>query len=377
MSTHEVLARTIYVGNIQSIPDQQLQEYFQRLATIEAFYHHYSNPADEWLIDYRFIRFAPHTDMNLFLTNKVDHTICRVHLDIRSCEDACRDETRLISDRKICIAHTDSKLNRNVVKKVTEHFYSTIFTSITLSSHQAFTKYGRILNCQCVSSGNGIEYVYIEFESINAVRSALTPGQRHFAGRTSLAVKQPLRPASVTCKLEPMSNQRQKPLANPSSPHQKRTPASVDIAQYSSYSAKRRGDTIDDGLGKSNRSSDSGRSESHLQPCVSVVRTPNVRCPSNDRSSISEVSTDGELVQHCSEEQLKELEAEYDLIIRRDFDEISYQVDRFLRTQVKSYRKLQQLIADELEEGEIKSISPSPSMNSDTRHYRKRTRLSD
>ena len=136
MSTDQSLARTVYVGNIQSIPDEQLREYFQRLASIEAFYHHCSNPADEWLVDYRFIRFAPLTDMSLFLTNKVDHTICRIQLDIHSYDDACREGTRLISDRKICVAHTDPRLNRNVVKKVTKHFRSNILSSMNLSFHR-------------------------------------------------------------------------------------------------------------------------------------------------------------------------------------------------------------------------------------------------
>jgi len=67
---------------------------------------------------------------------------------------------------------------------------------------KAFTRYGRILNCTCVSSGNGVEYVYIEFDSINSVRSIFSSGQNHFAGRTSLAVKQPLRPSQVGVKAE-------------------------------------------------------------------------------------------------------------------------------------------------------------------------------
>ena len=44
--------------------------------------------------------------------------ICRIRLDIHPYEAAFRDETRLVLDRKICIAHTDSKLDRNVIKKV-------------------------------------------------------------------------------------------------------------------------------------------------------------------------------------------------------------------------------------------------------------------
>jgi hypothetical protein len=70
---------------------------------------------------------------------------------------------------------------------------------------QAFAKYGRILNCTCVSSGNGVEYVYVEFESINSVRSVFAIGQRHFAGKASLAVKQALRPSQVGAKIECIS----------------------------------------------------------------------------------------------------------------------------------------------------------------------------
>lgn len=179
-------SHTIYVGNIQSLKDDQLRDYFQRFGQIEALYHNCTRAAEEWLIDHRFIRFTSDTDMSVFLTNQVDHMICRIRLDIHPYQVAFRDETRLISDRKICIAHTDSKLNRNVIKK-------------------AFTKYGRILNCTCVSSGNGVEYVYIEFESINVVRSITESKQRHFAGRTPLAVEKILRPSQIGAKLECIS----------------------------------------------------------------------------------------------------------------------------------------------------------------------------
>ncbi|CAF3710254.1 unnamed protein product [Rotaria sp. Silwood1] len=129
-------SNTIYVGNIQSIDDNTLREYFQRFGEIESLNHNCSRAVDEWLIDYRFIRFSSDTDINIFLTNKIDHTICRIRLDIHSYDAAFNDDTRLTLDRKICIAHTNTKLDRNIVKK-------------------AFTRYGRILNCTCVSSGNG------------------------------------------------------------------------------------------------------------------------------------------------------------------------------------------------------------------------------
>jgi hypothetical protein len=122
MNSHSI--NTIYVGNIQSIDDDTLHEYFQRFGDIEAFYHNGTRAADEWLIDYRFIRFSPDTDINVFLTNKIDHTICRIRLDIHSYDAAFNDETRLILDRKICIAHTNPKLDRNIIKKVISlHFF--------------------------------------------------------------------------------------------------------------------------------------------------------------------------------------------------------------------------------------------------------------
>ena len=61
-------SNTIYVGNIQSIDDDTLREYFQRFGAIEEFFHNCSRAADEWLIDYRFIRFSSDTDMNIFLS---------------------------------------------------------------------------------------------------------------------------------------------------------------------------------------------------------------------------------------------------------------------------------------------------------------------
>jgi len=208
-------SNTIYVGNIQSIKDEQLREYFERFGKIEAFYNNCTRAADQWLIDYRFIRFSSDTDMNSILTNKIDHTICRIRLDIHSYQAAFSDETRLILDRKICIAHTDPKLDRNVIKK-------------------SFTKYGRVLNCTCVSSGNGVEYVYIEFESINSVRSVFANGQRHYAGRTSLAVKQPLRPSQVGGKIEFIEKELREPSITVY-PSRQLLNSNVDTAQYTSF----------------------------------------------------------------------------------------------------------------------------------------------
>ena len=71
-----------------------------------------------------------------------------------------------------------------------------------------------------------------------------------------------------------------------------------------------------------------------------------------------------------SQQQLKDYEDEYELIIRQDLDEITYQVDKFLRSQSKTYKKLRQYILDELqsqssssenEEGEIVSNCSSSS----------------
>ena len=203
-----MLSTTIYVGNIQSIKDEQLREYFERFGQIEAFYHNCTRAADEWLIDYRFIRFTSDTNMNALLSNKIDHLISRIRLDIHPYDAVFREETRLTLDRKICIAHTDPKLDRNMVKK-------------------AFTRYGRVLNCTCVSSGNGVEYVYIEFDTVNAVQAVLARNQRHFAGRTSLAVRKPIRPSEIEVKKEAMPI-NEKPIVKHSSTQR------VDIAQYSS-----------------------------------------------------------------------------------------------------------------------------------------------
>lgn len=111
-------SKIIYIGNIQSIDDDTLREYFQRFGEIEEYFHNCTRAADQWLIDYRFIRFSSTTDINIFLTNKVDHTISRIHLDIHTYDAAFNEQTRLVTDRKICIAHTNPKLDRNVIKKV-------------------------------------------------------------------------------------------------------------------------------------------------------------------------------------------------------------------------------------------------------------------
>jgi hypothetical protein len=50
---------------------------------------------------------------------------------MHSYDAAFLDETRLMSDRKICIAHTNPKLDRNIVKKVSRE---SISNSTTVSS---------------------------------------------------------------------------------------------------------------------------------------------------------------------------------------------------------------------------------------------------
>ncbi|CAF1019128.1 unnamed protein product [Adineta ricciae] len=258
-------SNVIYVGNVQSIDDKTLREYFQRFGDIEEFFHNCTRAADEWLIDYRFIRFSPETDINVFLTNKIDHTICRIRLDIHSYDAAFHEDARLMLDRKVCIAHTNPRLDRNVIKK-------------------AFTRYGRILNCTCVSSGNGVEYVYIEFDSINSVRSVFASGQTHFAGRTSLAVKPALRPSQVGIKVE------------------QNLPAN---------------------------SKDWYRDD-QLKP-VKNAPQPISRALSTSCNVVDQ-------------QQIKDLEREYNVIIQKDFDEITYQIDKYLRKQREKYRQFHEYI---------------------------------
>ena len=109
---------TIYVGNILTINDDELRAYFERLAPVETIYHNCSDRNKFWLLDYRFIRFSADTDLSIFLNNQVDHTIGRIQLEIHSFDMANAQNTRLVSDRKICIAHRNPTLNRNLVKKV-------------------------------------------------------------------------------------------------------------------------------------------------------------------------------------------------------------------------------------------------------------------
>lgn len=65
---------------------------------------------------------------------------------------------------------------------------------------------------------------------------------------------------------------------------------------------------------------------------------------------------------------MKEYEHDYNLIIRQDFDEITYQIDKLLQSQKQSYRKIREFILNELhsqssssssEDGEIDSSSSS------------------
>jgi len=45
-----------------------------------------------------------------------------------------------------------------------------------------------------------------------------------------------------------------------------------------------------------------------------------------------------------SQQELKDLEQEYNLVIQKDFDEITYQIDKYLQKQREKYKKLHKLI---------------------------------
>ena len=70
-----------------------------------------------------------------------------------------------------------------------------------------------------------------------------------------------------------------------------------------------------------------------------------------------------------SREQLKAFERDYDLIIRQDFDEMTYQIEKCLEQQNHSYKKIRQLFfkhrrhSSDSDEGEIDSRSSSDSEN--------------
>lgn len=77
-----------------------------------------------------------------------------------------------------------------------------------------------------------------------------------------------------------------------------------------------------------------------------------------------------------SQQQLKDYEQDYEIIIRRDFDEITYQIDKFLQNQDQSYKKVQKFLINQLrsqlsssssssseEDGELDS-SPTSTLNS-------------
>jgi hypothetical protein len=76
---------------------------------------------------------------------------------------------------------------------------------------------------------------------------------------------------------------------------------------------------------------------------------------------------------------LKEYEHDYNLIIRQDFDEITYQIDKLLQSQKQSYRKIREFILNELrsqssssssEDGEI-DTSSSDSENLSSRQKKR------
>ncbi|CAF0880498.1 unnamed protein product [Adineta steineri] len=349
MNSSPSSSNTIYVGNIQSIKDEQLQEYFQQFGKIESLYHNCTRGVDEWLIDYRFIKFSSNTNMSAILTNTYDHTICRIRLDVHPYDAVFSDETRLTSDRKICIAHTNSILQRNVIQK-------------------AFKRYGRILNCTCVSSGNGVEYVYVEFETINSVRSVFASNQTHFAGRTSLAVKQPLRPSQVAPKIEslPVNKRECTEVLTPRYSHRQRRDSNVDTAQYTSLASHQ--NMIEEELRTSTPTSDRLLNSSS-QSQNELLLIPTDTQPANNES-----------LQTCSQQQLKVYEREYDLIIRKTFDEITYEIEKFLQNQKQSYKKLQKYILTELqsessssseEEGEI-TESKLSSLSKNSKYYPKK-----
>ena len=67
------------------------------------------------------------------------------------------------------------------------------------------------------------------------------------------------------------------------------------------------------------------------------------------------------MISTSSDQQLKLYAKEYELPIQDDLHEITYQIDKFLRNQQKSYRKLYKYILAELhsasscEDGELES----------------------
>ncbi len=82
-----------------------------------------------------------------------------------------------------------------------------------------------------------------------------------------------------------------------------------------------------------------------------------------------------------SQQQLKDYEREYDLVIRQDFDEITYQIDKFLQDQKQSYKKLRKFIVEEVrcqssssssEDGEVESTSSSSSDSENTKYHHKK-----
>lgn len=76
-----------------------------------------------------------------------------------------------------------------------------------------------------------------------------------------------------------------------------------------------------------------------------------------------------------SQEQLKAFERDYEVIIRRDFDEITYQIDKFLGEQNRSYKKIRQVISKDRHhsssnENESDSSSSSNSDKVRQKHFK-------
>jgi hypothetical protein len=81
-----------------------------------------------------------------------------------------------------------------------------------------------------------------------------TTGQRHFAGRTSLAVKRPIRPVQSIVKTEPIAadEKQSRPNLMSLSARQERSASSVDTAQYSSSIAEHSASSINNEPNKFN-----------------------------------------------------------------------------------------------------------------------------
>ncbi|CAF1437836.1 unnamed protein product [Didymodactylos carnosus] len=304
---------TIYVGNIQSIPDNELIRYFSQFGKIIECYHNCNDETNLWRIDYRFLKFDHNSNINLqkLLTAR-DHVIARIVLDVKLYKDVMNNDNdseppRLSLDKKICIKGFNRSIARNEIMK-------------------SFKRYGRILNCTIVENPQDDKnnYCYLEFDNINPIRTILKKYNHQIKG-VQLDVQTAIRPDEIYNYNSHHHRNENRPTFNI---HTSRT---VSFRQNSPRQSRINSTSIS--------CTSSISSPSQILPSiglVSVNSTKNMQTYERLRA-----------IENDYNQQLIDLEQEYQIEFLNDFQQFDFEVDKIIENQRRKYEYLARVLRDQ------------------------------